>query len=248
MPHSFSRSTIKFQGHMGRKISNVRFRIGIPVWIHRWLCNDAQHLKWHWRCVLFLSGVIHQIWRSHNTNKYWQLWPEMSLWTVTKVWIYQWLWNNVEVIKVKTNVALIWAFLDCNSSLNPHAQSFHWHRRGTILFFEVIYPISRSQGLTNQRFWPKLSVYGLQRQIQIAYGYKTMHKALSGTDEEPYYISKVICQIWRSRGQINANFDPNSVFPDSNSRLNPLMALKLCTKLEVVQKWSPIVFRRSVKF
>ena len=45
---SFSRSSVKFQGHIGQKIPNLT-RIGsfwtvIPVWIRRWLSNDAQSL------------------------------------------------------------------------------------------------------------------------------------------------------------------------------------------------------------
>ena len=40
-----------------------------------------------------------------------------------------------------------------------------------------------------------------------------------------------------------ANFDPNWVFRESNSRLKSPMALKSCTKLDVAQKRCPIVFR-----
>ena len=46
-----------------------------------------------------------------------------------------------------------------------------------------------------------------------------------------------------------ADFDPNWEFPDCNSRLNSPMALKRCTKLDVVQKRCPIVLSKaSVKF
>ena len=40
-----------------------------------------------------------------------------------------------------------------------------------------------------------------------------------------------------------ANFYPNWAFPDCNSSLNIPMALKCCTKLNVVQKRCPIVFQ-----
>ena len=48
-PYCFSRSSIEFQGHRGRKIANFftrieHFRTVTPVWIHRWLWNDAQCL------------------------------------------------------------------------------------------------------------------------------------------------------------------------------------------------------------
>ena len=39
------------------------------------------------------------------------------------------------------------------------------------------------------------------------------------------------------------DFDQNWAFPDCNSRLNSLMDLKWCTKLDVVQKRCPIIFR-----
>ena len=52
-----SRSSVKFQGHTGQKKSPFltqieRFRTVTPVWIHRWLWNDAQSLNQHRRGVL----------------------------------------------------------------------------------------------------------------------------------------------------------------------------------------------------
>ena len=44
----FQRSSIKFQGHKGQKITDFdrieNLRIVTPVWIHPWLWNDAQSL------------------------------------------------------------------------------------------------------------------------------------------------------------------------------------------------------------
>ena len=54
---------------------------------------------------------------------------------------------------------------------------------------------------------------------------------------------KVINQISRSHGTKIDNFDPNWAFPDCNFNLNSMMALKRCTKLDVVQKRCPIVFQ-----
>ena len=55
---------------------------------------------------------------------------------------------------------------------------------------------------------------------------------------------KVIHQISRSRRTKKiTNFDPNWAFPDCNSSLTSPMDLKLCTKLDVVYKKCPIVFR-----
>ena len=45
----FSRSSIKFEGHLALKIVEFdpieRFRTVTQVWVHQWLRNDAQILK-----------------------------------------------------------------------------------------------------------------------------------------------------------------------------------------------------------
>ena len=43
-----------------------------------------------------------------------------------------------------------------------------------------------------------------------------------------------------------ADFDPNSAFPDCNSSLNSPMAFKWYTKLHIVKKRCPIVFREHL--
>ena len=53
---------------------------------------------------------------------------------------------------------------------------------------------------------------------------------------------EVIRQISRSFGTKIANFERNWAFPDCNSSLNSLMAMKWCTKLDIVEKRCPIVF------
>ena len=61
------------------------------------------------------------------------------------------------------NFYLNLAFPDCNSSLNSlmalknDAQCLMLHRRGTLLFFEVIHQISRSYRPKNQLFDSNLS-------------------------------------------------------------------------------------------
>ena len=66
-------------------------------------------------------------------------------WTITPVWIHQWLWND--------------------------AQSLKWYRRGALMFFKVICQISRSHGTQIHQFWPKLSISRLH-QILWAHGPK----------------------------------------------------------------------------
>ena len=55
--------------------------------------------------------------------------------TLTPVWIHIWQWN--------------------------HAHSWKQHRRGALLFFQVIRQISRSHGSKNRLIWPRLGVSGL---------------------------------------------------------------------------------------
>ena len=74
--YCLSRSSVKFQGHPGQKKSPIltrigRFRTVTPVWIHRWLWNDAQSLILYKRGVLLFFKVIHQISRSHRLKNWW---------------------------------------------------------------------------------------------------------------------------------------------------------------------------------
>ena len=67
----------------GGKISPIltqigRFRTVTPVWIQRWLWNDAQSLKQHRRGALLFFKVIRQTSRSHGTKNR-QFWPELSV-------------------------------------------------------------------------------------------------------------------------------------------------------------------------
>ena len=128
--------------------------------------------------------------------------------TVTPVWTQWWLWNDAKSLKQ------------------------HW--RGALLFFKVICQISRSQGMKNRRFWPELSVSGLYLQFEFTDGFQKMHKAQRSMEEVSYCFSRSSIKSEGHRGQKIAAFDPNWAFPDCNSSLNSPMALKWCTKLNVV--------------
>ena len=72
--YCFSRSSIKFQGHMALKSSNLtligHFQTVTPLWIHQWLRNDAESLKWHRIWAILFFGVIHRISRSHGLKNW----------------------------------------------------------------------------------------------------------------------------------------------------------------------------------
>ena len=165
--------------------------------------------------------------------------------TVTPVWIYRWLRND--------------------------AQSFKYVRRGSLLFFKVIWQIARSHSYNNHPFLPELGISKLWLKFEFIDGYEMLHKTWSVIQEVPNFFSRssikfprhmlqfeftdglqmvynAWCSIeevpdcfWRSSVKFLGhaalkitNFDPNWVFPDCNSSLNSLIALKWCTILDVV--------------
>ena len=72
VPYCFSRSSVKFQGHTAKKITET------PVRIRWWLWNDAQSLKQDRRGALLFFKVSRQISRSHETKNH-RFWPELSV-------------------------------------------------------------------------------------------------------------------------------------------------------------------------
>ena len=138
-------------------------------------------------------------------------------WTVTPVWIHQWLRND--------------------------AQSLKQHRRGALLFFKVIRQISRTHGSKNSRIWHKLGVYGLWLHFEFTNGYEMMHKAWSSMEKVPYCFSRSSVKFQGHTAVKIIVFDPNRAFLDCNLSLNSPMATKWCTKLEVALKRFPIVLQ-----
>ena len=69
-----------------------------------------------------------------------------------------------------------------------------------------------------------------------------MHRAWSSIVEVSYCFSRSYVKFQGHTALIIFEFDPNWAFPDSNSSLNSLMAMKCCTKLETAKKRCPIGF------
>ena len=82
VPYCFWRSYVKLQGHTPLKIVDltqiVRFRTVSPVWIHQWLRNDAQSLKYHRTGALLFFKVIHQFARSRGSKNR-RFWPKLGV-------------------------------------------------------------------------------------------------------------------------------------------------------------------------
>ena len=92
-------------------------------------------------------------------------------------------------------------------------------------------------------FWTELSVSGLSPQFEFPGGFEMIYKAWSMIGEVPYYFSRSSIKFQGHTGQKITNFDSNWAFLDCNCSLNSPMGLKWRTKLDVVQKRCPIVFR-----
>ena len=69
-----------------------------------------------------------------------------------------------------------------------------------------------------------------------------MHRAWSSIVEVPYCFPRSYVKFQGHMALKIVKFDPNWAFRDSNSSLNPPMAMKCCTKLETAKERCPIVF------
>ena len=129
-----------FMATTGGVFVSPSFRIwGYVLYVEHISCvitNCGQH-QW---AIPSLFSIAHDAFMEENiTRKLPSLSPILTrivcFRTVTPVLIQLWLWND--------------------------AQSLTWYRRGALLFFKVIYQISRSHGTKNHQFWPELSISGL---------------------------------------------------------------------------------------
>ena len=68
-----------------------------------------------------------------------------------------------------------------------------------------------------------------------------MQKAWSSIEEVPYCFWRSSVKFQCHTAKKIIDFDPNWAFPDCNSSLNSLMAMKCCTKLETAKERCPIV-------
>ena len=70
-----------------------------------------------------------------------------------------------------------------------------------------------------------------------------MHRAWCSIVEVPYCFSKSYVKFQGHTALKIVEFDPDWAFPDCNSSLNWLMAMKCCTKLETAKERCPIVLQ-----
>ena len=148
VPYCFSRSSIKFLGHMVQNITDFD-----PNWAFPDFRPVAAFKSLRFALLtMFPSSDHHEIFRSYyqydqrkvhakgQGHRSKVMVTEVTtqinrFQTVTPVWIHIWWWND--------------------------AYSLMLLRRGALLFFKVIRQISRSHGSKNRRIWPRLGVSGL---------------------------------------------------------------------------------------
>ena len=124
VPCCFLRSSIKFQGQTKQKIADFDPNCALPDC--NFSFNSPIAMKWYIkleatqkRCPIVCQGHLSNFKVTLHDKSPILIRIERFR-TVTPVWIHRWLWN--------------------------HAQSLMLHRRGALLFFKVIYQISRSHG------------------------------------------------------------------------------------------------------
>ena len=157
------------------------FRTVNPVWIHIWLRNDAQSLKLYMWDRLLHFKVICKLSISHETKNYNPNWPLFRVYDSSLN--SRMTWNN--------------------------AQSWKWHRRGSLLFCKVIHPISRSHGT-------KVSNFFNPRPWNLTYDLDNQHGTSSMLLQAFSIISKTpVNSKWRNVQSGNADhFAPIWAFPN----------------------------------
>ena len=95
----------------------------------------------------------------------------------------------------------------------------------------------------SHRSKPNLFVSGLYLQFEFAYDDEMIYKAWCCLGEVPYCFSRSSVKFQEHMANKIVDFDPNWAFPVCNSRLNSLMAMKLCTKLEAALRRCPVIFQ-----
>ena len=104
----------------------------------------------------------------------------------------------------------------------------------TLLFFKVIHQISRSTWAKKSPILTRIERFRIVSQIVINDGFEMMGKVGCGREEVSYCLLRSSIKLQDQTRQKNTDFDPNWTFLDCNSKLNSPMALKRCTKLDVV--------------
>ena len=148
-----------------------------------------------------------------------------------------WSWVDDRVCVIfSCDQAALWMVQSVHPSVTPCLLCSHHH---IIMQFSGVITILRSgvhakvndrgQRSRSQRSKPSLTV-----SVEFTYGNKIMHTVWSSIEEVTFCSSRSSVKFQGHTGNKIADFDPNVTFPDCNNSLNWPMAMKWCTKIEVV--------------
>ena len=93
-----------------------------------------------------------------------------------------------------------------------------------------------------------LAFSGPWLQFEFTYDDEMMHKTWCCIGEGLYCFSRSSVKFQGHTGKKNRRLDPNWAFANCNSSFHSLMALKWCTKLDVIQKRCPNVIQGHPTF
>ena len=149
VPCCFLRLSVKLQGHTAKQKSSILTQIGhfrtvTPVWIHQWLRNDAQSLKYHRRGAL-LFFKLEEV-------------PYGFSWSYVKL--------QGHMGKKFVDFDLNYALPNCNSSLNS-PMAMKWSKKLAVALKRCLIVFQGHPSNfkvtwdKNRQFWLALSVSGL---------------------------------------------------------------------------------------
>ena len=250
VPYCFSRSFVKFQGHMGQRNHRFWHKLGVSgVSLHFELINGNEIMLKAWSnidevpCCFYLRP-------SSSKNTYFR--PSVTLSVclsfltmflssyhleIFRSYYHRQMWGPCKRSRSKVKVTEVMTSFSRLRTVTPvWIQIWQWNdakslmllRRGALLFFKVIRQISRSHGAKNRRIWPRLGVSGLYLQFEFINGYEMLHKAWSSIVEVPYCFSRSSVKFQGRTALKIVKFDQNWAFPDCNSSLNSPMDSKWC--------------------
>ena len=206
MPYCFPRSSIKFQGHTGQNITDFDPNWGFPDY------RPVAAFK-SLRFALFKNCSEHQM---HHSFTFMNL-----LFLAATKQLYEWYFLSVCLSVCHTFLTMF--------PLSYHHEIFRsyyqWQKwcpckrqRSEVKVTEVTTQLNRFQTVTPVwiHIWWWNHAYGLMILRRGALLFSRSSVKFQG-----HTALKIV------------EFDPDWAFPDCNSSLNPPMAMKWCTKLEV---------------
>ena len=151
--------------------------------------------------------------------------------------------NQIQVFIFNCDQVALWMALSICPSVCPSVCLWHLFHYVPIIVSSCNLVITNDRSDVNakgqgqrsklQRSQPYLIVVGPLLQFEFTNDDEMIHEPWCCLGEVPYWFSRSSVEFEGHTAKKIVEFDPDWAFPDCNSSLNPPMATKLCTKLEV---------------